>query len=551
MDRKLYAYMAIPVLLLLALVLLLTAKSVTTKQSAVAQYAVESVGIKPRAVVFTDGEVDDQDSFIRLLMYSDDIDIEGLVMTSSEWHYSGDGKGTKFTSEMGGLPASYGARTDLRWPGTQWIYDLLDKYGEVQPNMAKHDTAFPTSALLKSRVKIGNIKFEGEMAEDTEGSGYVKKLILDTTDKRPLYMLVWGGTNTLARALKSIEETCRAVGSDSTTKGLQNVEGSIEKPEWEAMRKAISSKVIIYAVLDQDATYRKYVSVSWPDIRVIYNASQFWAFAYAWPRVTPKEIQTYLGGEWYKNNIKFNHGPLLASYCLWGDGHHIAGDEEDTFGDTTTLKTNRWGMMDKYDFISEGDSPSFFFLLEPGLRCLEDYSFGGLGGRFVQSKTNPNRWEDGAEVTDFDPFTGKQEASYPQVRWVKAIQEDFAARADWCVKDFSHANHAPSVEVKHGLDFNAKPGSRITFRASAKDPDGDKVNLKWWRYAEAGTYQNKVVLSGQQGLYDKSGAAYGNKVSLEVPADAKPGQTIHVIIEARDDCLVPMSTFRRVIITMI
>ena len=525
--------MAIPVLLLLALVLLLTAKSVTTKQSAVAQYALESVGIKPRAVVFTDGEVDDQDSFIRLLMYSDDIDIEGLVITSSEWHYAGDGKGTKFTSEMGGLPASYGARTDLRWPGTQWIYDLLDKYGEVQPNMAKHDTAFPTSALLKSRVKIGNIKFEGEMTEDTEGSEYVRNLILDTTDKRPLYMLIWGGTNTLARALKSIEETC------------------IEKPEWEAMKKAISSKVIIYAVLDQDATYRKYVSVSWPDIRVIYNASQFWAFAYVWPKVTPPDYQTYLGGDWYKKNIKFNHGPLLSSYCLWGDGHHISGDEEDTFGDTTTLKNNRWGMMNKYDFISEGDSPSFLFLLEPGLRCLENYSYGGFGGRFVQSQTNPCRWEDGASVTDFNPFTGKFETSYPQVRWVKAIQEDFAARADWCVKDFSHANHAPSVEVKHGLDVNAKPGSRITFRASAKDPDGDKVNLKWWQYAEAGTFPGKVLITGQQGLYDKRGAAYGNKVALEIPANAKPGQTIHIILEASDDCPVPMSTFRRVIVTII
>ena len=575
--------MAIPVLLLMALVLLLTAKSVTARREAAAIPAATAsmtAGAKPRAVVFTDGEVDDQDSFIRLLMYSNDIDIEGLVITSSEWHYAGDGNGTRFSSEMGGAPATYGVRTSLRWTGTQWIYDLLDKYGEVQPNLLKHSPDFPSDSLLKSRVMIGNIKFEGEMSEDTEGSEYTKSLILDTTDSRPLYMLVWGGTNTLARALKSIEETYGPSAASDLTgsqaavsgikgsraavsgiKGSRNAEGSIDSTAarrerdprlarmgWDSLKRYISSKVIIYAVLDQDATYRKYVSVSWPDIKIIYNSAQFAAFAYVWPRVTPDELQPYLGGEWFKKNIKFNHGPLLSSYFLWGDGHHIFGDEEDTFGDSTKLNDNQWGMMKQYDFISEGDSPSFFFLLQPGLMNLEDYSFGSLGGRFVQSATDPCRWEDGPSVTDLDPYTGKQESSFPQVRWIKALQEDFAARADWCVKDYGHANHAPILTLKVNAKIAAKPGSRVVLRASAKDPDGDKINYRWCQYAEAGSYPGKAILSGQQGLYDKAGAAYGKKVSLQVPSDAKPGQTIHVILEARDDCPVPMSTFSRVII---
>ena len=53
---------------------------------------------KPRTIVTTDGEVDDQDSFIRMLLYANEFELLGLVYSSSQWHYTGDGKGTKFTS---------------------------------------------------------------------------------------------------------------------------------------------------------------------------------------------------------------------------------------------------------------------------------------------------------------------------------------------------------------------------------------------------------------------------------------------------------------------
>ena len=49
---------------------------------------------KPRTIVTTDGELDDVDSFIRLLLYSNEFKLEGLIVSSSQWHYKGDGKGT-------------------------------------------------------------------------------------------------------------------------------------------------------------------------------------------------------------------------------------------------------------------------------------------------------------------------------------------------------------------------------------------------------------------------------------------------------------------------
>ena len=50
---------------------------------------------KPRTIITTDGEIDDVDSFIRMLLYANEFNIEGLIYSSSQWHYKGDGKATR------------------------------------------------------------------------------------------------------------------------------------------------------------------------------------------------------------------------------------------------------------------------------------------------------------------------------------------------------------------------------------------------------------------------------------------------------------------------
>ncbi|MFY7910299.1 MAG: nucleoside hydrolase-like domain-containing protein, partial [Emticicia sp.] len=125
---------------------------------------------KPRTIVTTDGEIDDVDSFIRMLLYANEFKLEGLVYSSSMWHYKGDGKGTKFTSEMEMTQKMYGAKTDLRWPGVTWMQDLVNAYEKVYPNLTKHASGYPTANQLRSLIKVGNIDFEGEMEKITEGS---------------------------------------------------------------------------------------------------------------------------------------------------------------------------------------------------------------------------------------------------------------------------------------------------------------------------------------------------------------------------------------------
>ena len=470
---------------------------------------------KPRTIVTTDGEVDDVDTFIRILLYANEFDIVGLIYSSSQWHYKGDGKGTRFTSEMPGTAKRYGERTELRWPGTDWMQLYIDKYAQVYPNLSKHAKGYPSPNHLKSLVRVGNIDFEGEMNRDTEGSDFIKKILLDNNPS-PVYVQIWGGTNTLARALKSIEDQYK------------------NSPDWKAIYKKVADKTIIYAVLDQDATYQKYVAFNWPEIRVLYNSDQFWSFAYLWPRVVPAELQTYLTGKWFAKNIKFDHGPLLSAYYLWGDGQKLPGDPEHTHGDMAEARKYD---RSQYDFISEGDSPAYFYLLDVGLRSREDVSYGGWGGRMVQATTNSRRWEDGKHVTDYDPYTKKQDAAYPQTRWINVLQNDFAARADWCVMDYKKANHAPAVKLNHPLDLSVKPGQIVRLSGSASDPDGNKVRYKWWQYVEAGTYEGKIELNNAENA----------NASFIVPKDAPSGKTIHIILEVTDGGIPQLTRYQRVI----
>lgn len=192
---------------------------------------------KPRTLVTTDGEIDDVDSFIRMLLYANEFRIEGLIYSSSMWHYKGDGKGTPFTSEMEMTKNMYGEQTDLRWPGSAWMNPLLDAYEEVFPKLSQHAEGFPTADELRSVVRVGNIDFEGEMEKDTEGSDFIKAKLLDD-EQEPIYLQAWGGTNTIARALNSIEDDYK------------------DTDQWEQIYQKVVDKAIIYAILDQDATYR-------------------------------------------------------------------------------------------------------------------------------------------------------------------------------------------------------------------------------------------------------------------------------------------------------
>jgi len=492
----------------------------------------QTVQDKARTVITTDGEVDDMNSVIRALLYSNDMDIAGIVLTSSTYHYAGD--------EDKGIDP-------YRWTGTDWIYDFLDDYEEVYDNLKAHDDEYPTADSLREVTKIGNITNVGEMEEETDGSRFLEDLFLDD-DERTLYVQTWGGTNTTARALKSIEEEYK------------------DTDEWEDIQKKIYDKLVLYIILDQDDSYENYIAKSWPDLKTINDVSNFWHFAYAW-QYHADELNTTLKADWTYENLVKDKGALMENYALMGDGKTIDGElYEEMRGTEDYLKNNP--NYEKYDFISEGDSPSFLYLLDTGLRSLEDPTYGGWGSRFgAESDTLYKN-----TVLDYDPYTEQYEAQYTLSRWFDAIQNDFAERTSWCVEsDDSKVNHAPGVSVKQGIDITAKAGDKVTLTAEGEDQDGDNLTYNWWHYFEADTYdpnesytteaepllaggmqldvQRKVGDDEKLDTIDITNADQA-EMSFTVPEDAKSGDTIHMIAEVTDDGSHTLKHYQRVIITV-
>ena len=459
--------------------------------------------LRPRTVITTDGEIDDVDSFVRLLLLSNELRIQGLVYSSSMWHFRGDGTGTTRLSEMEMTREMYGERADLRWPGESWMQEMIDDYAAVYDTLRQHAPGYPLPDSLRAVVAVGNINFEGDMERPTDGSDLIRRLLLDRDTTR-IYLQAWGGTNTIARALKSIEETYRGT------------------PAWLEVYREVCQKAVLYLIMDQDATYRDYVAKVWPDLPILFNGGQFGALAYWWKRDLPPVYQFWLGGDFMREHIIQDHGPLTANYYSYGDGRAQPGDPEHTHGDPTLLDSSQWGRFEAYDFISEGDSPAFLHLVDVGLGNLENPAYGGWGGRLVAMDSAAVVYKDTTAAADYNPYRRRREGGFAQARWIPALQREMAARADWCVLPVSRANHPPVVSADSTLRTVAG-GDKIVLQVTAEDPDGNTLYYHWFQYGEADSYPGNAML-----ILNK------DRVTVSVPRDLETGQTIHLIAEVTD-----------------
>ncbi|KAL4927341.1 uncharacterized protein BDV17DRAFT_292774 [Aspergillus undulatus] len=479
----------------------------------------------PRTVVTTDMEQDDLASLIRYLLYTNELDTQGLIYTSSRFHWSGDGKRTKFFLEDREYDTP---QWTWRWTGTRYIQDIVLKaYSEVWPNLLNHDPFYPTPDELLGMVKIGNIEFEGEMEKETEGSDFIKELLLDD-DERTLYLQAWGGTNVIARALKSIEEEY----SGSQT---QN---------WTQVQESVSRRAVILASGFQDTTYTDYIACNWPDIRVEDFSAGYATWAYNCDRGQGNirglpDNHVYFTGQWTKANIQ--KGAYGKLYRSWLDGQYMPGDALDVFGNATWLANSAQTCqpLEPYDFLSEGDNVVFNPLINTGIQDPANPALGSWGGRAAQNTTSPNLWE---LVETEKNQTGADAELYTINRWIAPIQNDFAARMQWTLTaNYTQANHAPVVEIVNGTTVEARPGSTVSLVGKVSDPDDDSVATSWWQYIEEGTYPGTVDVTES----DNSWA------DVTVPEDAEAGQTISVILQGTDDSENPLTRYDRVVIHVV
>ncbi|WP_159618126.1 DUF1593 domain-containing protein [Ruania rhizosphaerae] len=477
---------------------------------------------KPRTIVTADPELDDLNSMIRLLLYSNEIQIEGLIYASSRFHWKGDGKGTVFF-----LPSrEYDEpRESFRWaPGERFIDDALDAYAQVYSNLLVHDPEYPAPEHLRSLVCHGNVAFEGDMAEPTPGSRLIEAALLEENPE-PVHLQAWAGTSTIARALKSIEERFSGWA------------------DWEQRKAAVCQRTILTKFASQDATFEEYISSSWPDIPVIDVAASAWGY-FARRVILPADAPM-LTADWLQSNVRAM-GPLGALYRVWGDGRQmVEGDYTDFFHlcgySAEDLRTRGYRVwtdpQPAGEWISEGDTPNMLNLFANGLRGFEHPSFGGWGGRSVPA--SDGQWLVRSAVDRARDGDAPEE--YALTRWFGDAQRDFAARLAWSVRStYQSANHPPVVSVAPAEDLTVHPGSTVTLTASAADPDGDSLTYAWWHYREAGTYSGELE-------FDE---VHEPVLTARVPWGAVAGDTIHLILEVRDDGEPPLVSYARVILTL-
>ena len=451
---------------------------------------------KPRVVVLTDAEIDDECSIIRFLLYSNDFNVEGIVTTSSQYH-----------------------AVNHNWSGNNWIDPYLNGYESVYPNLIKNDSTYPTPVYLRAHSFLGNIDSEGEMTKVTAGSQFIVNLLLDSTNNNPIWFASWGGENTLARALKTIQD------------------------DYPSKMDYVASKLKFYFTWEQDNTYQTYIRPNWGQYNILtIICDQFWSFAYDWSKIMPADKQAYLRSSWMTPNILDGHGQLCSLYQAYKAGEKSG--------------------FNQGDFRSEGDSPSFIYLIPTGLHNPNNPNQGSWGGRFINVRANT--WLDPVPVANYTYPSGRWYTStgwgrqymkntYPSeqnlmniyfnpiARWIDVLQNDFAARADWCVKPYSECNHPPFVKLKNDLNIKAKPGSKIQLSANGTyDPDGNSLAYNWWQYKEAGTYNGNIVIED----------SLKQDASFTVPLNAVIGDTIHIICEVKDNGSPELTRYGRVIVTV-
>jgi hypothetical protein len=479
-------------------------------------------GDNHRMILITDleGEQDDSQMIIRLLMYANEMDIEGLIAVS----ISDPGYPARDPSE----PHRIGVHPED-------LVKAINAYAVVRPNLLKNAPGWPTASFLMGKVGAGPYGYGMASVGDgqsTPGTRLIERAV-ENPDPRPIYVCVTGGANPLAQALWDYRKT--------------------HTPE---QVKALGAKLRVYDDYGQDDA-GAWICHNFPDIPWIRSLDQAFGLMgpgpphippgwsqtdrepYVWQPYPPTDEGQHL---WMHEHVQRNHGPLGALY------------------------PDRVERNGRYRYLEGGNTSTWIGLVNKGLYDPEHVTWGGWGGRFqgkkIQIPAGQGRVRYGAGEKPYEPFamypdatdkwtnpeTGKtyDDVWTPIRRWRRAYEDDFQARMDWCVKDFKDANHNPVAAFNGDLSrtivtLAAAPGEQLTLDASAsRDPDNDALAFRWYPYPEAGTYGGVVAI----GHPDESVA------QVAIPANAS-GTQIHLVLEVRDQNPVEsLFAYRRIVVNV-
>ena len=449
---------------------------------------------KHRMIVLTDMEADPDDtqSLVRLLLYSNQIDIKGLVATTSCW----------LQDEVN--PDS--------------IKKVVQAYGKVHANLLKHEKGFPREksllGLIKQGLPVYGMQGVGE-GKDSEGSDWIIQTLKEE-DERPLWISVWGGVNTLAQALHKIRAT------ENKVRAAQLI-----------------SKIRVYTISDQDDS-GIWIRNNFPKLFYIVSPGDDYGSA-TWTGINLKVDgidNKRIGNTWFAENIQQNHGPLGAVYpdVSWG----VEGDTPAFLSlipnGLNTAENPQWGgwggryELYKPDFSLTKKGHSIV-TIAPETRKIWTNAIDKFTP-YIHKEYGRNVEKNKAT------FTGYRETLW---RWRDDFQKDFAARMDWTIKSYEEANHPPVPLLTHSEHLTVTSGKYFRMDASkSSDPDGDNLSFLWFNYPEAGSYKQEIKIGG---------AENSHRVNVVAPEVTKE-ETAHFILKLTDKGSPSLTRYKRVIVTI-
>ncbi|MDT0687397.1 DUF1593 domain-containing protein [Autumnicola psychrophila] len=214
----------------------------------------------------TNSDPDDVQSIVRFLLYSNELDVEGLIASAGTFDMVAEKEN---------------------------ILAALDEYDKVDENLRKHDAKYPTADALRAITYEGKGNNNGikikwgcdkQPVEDIIGEGKSSEAsnaiiaAADKPDPRPIWIGVWGGPREIAQAIWDVSNT-----------------------RSEEELKTFISKLRVYLIACQDASH-EWLMNEFPDLFIIESRKTYHGMFHSDSK------------EWAQENIINNHGPLCAIY---------------------------------------------------------------------------------------------------------------------------------------------------------------------------------------------------------------------------------------------
>ncbi|MFI3287902.1 MAG: DUF1593 domain-containing protein [Rikenellaceae bacterium] len=390
--------------------------------------------LKPRIVVLTDistWEPDDSESLVHLLVSADLYEIEAIVYTTG---WSHDVIVDEFMDSLL-IPhiKAYGKDVSN-------LMARSSQVGFLEDENVQSVGYWPSLEYLLSRTMFGSKKrgmeFVGE-DNHSPGSDYIIELA-DEEDDRPLWILVWGGGNTLAQSVWKVQQT-------RDDEGL----------------KSFLGKLRVFTITDQDRLKEDSYDVS----------------SHKWLRSFGKDLT-----------------------FLWDESAWMAQCKARRFWDKYETMIQPMGHLGKfypkYVWGVEGDTPTFMYVTPNGLGGVDDPTMLSWGTYFEWSLSPDGEtycYNNAQPADIYEVATPYYNQFYP------SMFNNFAARMAWA--EYGKGNRNPVVVVDSRANFETvyrtvSVGERCTMDVSESfDPDGDALAFSWWKPV-GGSYASAIELDG-------------------------------------------------------